>query len=229
MHLTGGRSFEQAFLANVSGKSDKKSKHKQKHRHHDKESAAKPTSDPNSLAALLAPQTDALASRSLRGSAVEASYHQANILHFLEQRAEAGKPAVSEEEISREVGVDIRRIPKLLRTLRINPHVLYQDQLYSWRGSLDTLITDVNQLRDVLRQVRYVKTSELKGSYKGYEKDLKQLREEGVIGEFTAITPKEKLYFFYDPELKKHRAPEKFRAIWETTKIEQSEKDRELN
>jgi hypothetical protein len=39
--------------------------------------------------------------------------------------------------------------------------------------------------------------------------------------------PKETLYFFYDPEFKQRRAPERIRAIWESTRIEQSEKDRE--
>jgi hypothetical protein len=134
---------------------------------------------------------------------------------------------VNEDEISAELGFDVRTMPKLVRALQKNPHVQYEDQLYQWRGSLDSVIKDRNQLEDVFKQMRFLTTTDFKGSYKGVEKDIKQLEEEGIIGVFPASTPREKLYFYYDPELSARKAPEEFRQLWETIAIPPSEKSRE--
>jgi hypothetical protein len=212
------------FLTDVTPTTDGK-KHKHRHRHHDQPSTPTPPAISSTIA-YLAPTTSATESR-LRASGASASYHLTNILHFLEQRATDGKPAVTEEEISREIGTDLRSVPKLLRALQNNPHVLFEDSLYQWRGSLDTLISDRNQLEDVLKQVRSLTTSDLKGSYKSIDKDLKQLEEDGIIGVFPASNPREKLYFYYDPDLKAKKAPAEFRGLWEKTQVPASEKARE--
>jgi hypothetical protein len=211
------------FLADVTPAAERK-KHKHHHRH-DKSST--PTAPVMSSAiAYLTPSTSATESR-LRASGASLSYHLTTILQLLEQRATDGKPAVSEEEIGHEIGVELRSIPKLLRTLQNNPHVLYEEQLYQWRGALDTQITDRNQLEDVLKQRRSLTTSDLKGSYKAVDKDLKQLEEEGIIGIFPASNPREKLYFYYDPDLKAKKTATEFRQLWETIEVPVSEKGKE--
>jgi hypothetical protein len=201
-------------------------KHHHKHHHHSEEHASsKPA--PLSAASFLAPSSSATSARHLDQYNVAATYHLSRILSFLARRSEEGKPFVSEEEIENEFGISIQDIPRLASSLRGNPQIQYEDDRYSWRSSLDRSITDRNELIDVLREVRFVKSSDLKGSYKGYEKDLKELKESGELGEFSSSAPKEKLYFAYDVELLKLKTDPEFREAWKHTQIPASRVERE--
>jgi hypothetical protein len=207
---------------------------KKHHHHHHKHRHEKPAPEPAgapetlSAASFLVPSVSNISARRLEESGVAASYHLTDILAFLQQRAAEGKPGVSEEDIEAELDLNIKKIPKLARSLQANPEVLYENKLYSWRGMLDQLIRDRSELEDAFRYRRCIQTSELKGSYKGFEKDLKAMKEEGLIGEFNASTPKEKLYFAYDQELLAKKADVLFRNKWAATAVPGTQVDREI-
>lgn len=157
---------------------------------------------------------------------LEGTYHLTNILAYLENLCVEGKPPVSEEDINQHFGIQIRDFKDLKKKLKNHPHVNYQGKLYSFNPNI--AINDKNELLDQLAKLRSVKTSEIQGAYKGYEKDLKQLTESGVIGCFNADEDRRgKLYYYFDPELTKLKAPEEFRQLWAEIKIPESSKERE--
>ena len=186
------------------------------------------------------PAEDTSAARFLAGAPVDnkalerdrslaATYHMHDILLLLEKRAEEGLRPCSEEDIEKELKIKFKDYPKLAKNLQSNPRVQYEDRLYSWRGNLESLITDKNELLDVLKRVRYLKSSDLKGCYKGCDKDLKAFIESEDIGEFRADSQHEKLYFYYDPDLKKigETVKPEFRALWHETLIPSSRVEKE--
>jgi hypothetical protein len=65
----------------------------------------------------------------------------------------------------------------------------------------------------------------LKGSYKGSEKDLRQLR--GCHRGIRWDNAEGKVEILLRPRVQTGQAPERIRTIWESTRIEESEKDRE--
>ena len=157
---------------------------------------------------------------------VQATYHLASIVHFLEKRAEEGHPEVSAEDI--EIACRVELKGKLTKRVRDHPLIQYESGRYSWRGNLESLVTNRDELLDALK-LSALKTSDLRGCYKGYEKDLKEFVEQQIVGMFSADSPKEKVYFYYDPDLMESRASSVFRDMWKTIQIPASNVDREAS
>ncbi|KAH0791306.1 transcription initiation factor IIE subunit beta-like [Histomonas meleagridis] len=153
-----------------------------------------------------------------------ATYHIMNIQNYLKERSENGQPPVSEEEINEHFQkkgnkkFEIKSIPGLRKALKNNPRITYNEKLYSYRVDLE--IFDRNQLLETLEQEKSVKLSDLQGAYKGFEKDLAALVEEGKIGQFNSDEDKKnKLYYYFDPELKARQAPQYFRDLWKKAEV----------
>lgn len=198
----------------------RKSKHRHHHRKEKDPNRGGP--EPSSAMRFLRPH-DATSTKDL-DEGVQASYYLANIVKFLEKRAEEGRPEVTADEIKAACNVELKG--KLTKRVRDHPHVQYENGRYSWRGNLESLITNVDELLDAL-QKSALKTSDLRGCYKGWEKDLKELQEQQVIGVFSADSHKEKVYFYYDPEMMKFRASDMFREMWKGIQVPTSNTDRE--
>lgn len=156
---------------------------------------------------------------------LESAYYLTNILQYLQELCQTGKPPVSEDEIFKHLHIKVHD-KDLIKKLRAHPHINYEGKMYSFRPTID--IADKNQLLDQLTKLKAVKTSELQGAYKGFDKDLKQLVEEKVIDCFNSNEDRRiKLYYYYDPDLMKLQVDQEFLQIWENIEIPDSQNDRE--
>lgn len=196
---------------------------KSKHRHHRKEKDSPRGGPEPSLAMRFLRPYDSMSTKDL-DEGDQASYHLARIVKFLEKRAEEGRPEVTADEIKAACKVELKG--KLTKRVRDHRHVQYENGRYSWRGNLESLITNKDELIAALQESA-LKTSDLRGCYKGCEKDLKELQEQQIIGVFSADSHKEKVYFYYDPEMMKYRASDMFREMWKGIQVPTSNTDRE--
>lgn len=207
---------------NKSHKKDKEHKHKHSKDKKEKSSDAAPVI---SDALTFVTRGGTNASSSIKPQ-LEGTYHLTNILQYLQDLLQNGKPPVSEEEINKHFHIKIRDFKDLLKKLKNHPHVDYEGKLFRFRPTID--IADKNQLLDQLTKLRAVKTSELQGAYKGFEKDLKQLVDDKIIDCFNSNEDRRvKLYYHYDQDLLKLQAPEEFLTLWAEIEIPESNTDRE--
>lgn len=196
---------------------------KPKHKHHKSKDKTPNPVDENSSFRFL--RQEVTTTRDMDED-VQASYHLASIVNFLEKRAEDGHPEVSAEDIENACKLELKG--KLVKRVRDHPFIQYESGRYSWRGNLESLITNRDELLEALK-LSALKTSDLRGCYKGYEKDLKEFVEQQIIGMFSADSPKEKVYFYYDPDLMESRASSMFRDMWKAIRVPESNADREAN
>ncbi|OHS96982.1 hypothetical protein TRFO_36874 [Tritrichomonas foetus] len=213
---------------NLSTEKKKKKSHHSKHKHkhsHRKDDKKEPSNAGVVTGAQALLKRSNFNESSLQPQ-LEGTYHLSNILLFLEELCQNGKPPVSEEDINEHFKIKIRSVKDLMKKLKEHPHVNYEGKMFSFRPNID--IADKNQLLDQLAKIRAAKNSELSGAYKGYEKDLKQLVEEGIIDQFNSNSDRrDKLYYYYDPELMKLKADADFRKLWSEVEIPDSQADRE--
>ena len=214
--------------ANQSMTSEQKKKsrsHKHKHRHHHSKGSKNDTV-PEGAGVVTGAQSILKRGNNETNSQLDGAYHFAEILRYLENLCMEGKPPVSEKDINEHFKIKMSDIKDLMKKLKEHPHINYEGKLFSYRPNID--IVDKNQLIDQLTKLRLVKTSDLKGAYKGFEKDLKQLVEDGIIDQFNSNGDrKDKLYYYYDPKLMKLKAPENFRKLWAEIEVPPSQVDRE--
>lgn len=202
-------------------KKDKSSKHKSK----EQKEAANEVDSAVTGAQAFVKRGGTSASSTIKPQ-LEGAYHLTNILQYLQELLQNGKPPVSEEEINKHFRIKIRDFKDLLKKLKNHPHVDYEGKLFRFRPTID--IADKNQLLDQLTKLRAVKTSELQGAYKGYEKDLKQFVNDHIIDCFNSNEERSvKLYYHYDQDLLKLKAPDEFISLWSEIEIPDSQVARE--
>lgn len=194
---------------------------KKKKRHHGN-NRTQPESLVNSGAFLLG--TSRSQAIDTQNEEITATYHISKIQKYLQERLESGLPPVSEEEINEhfqslgDKEFKISSIPGLKKRLLSNIRIRYIEKLYSYQAELE--IQDANQLLNVLKEVKSIKSSQLQGAYKGYEKDLNKYMEEGYVEQFPSDEDrKTKLYFYFEPEYKAKQAQQIFRDLWKNAQL----------
>lgn len=220
--------IREKFTQQANASLTKKKKH---HHHHKKDKKDKKKDSfvvpeaPKSAAGFLSATSKGVRSSDLMDSGLGATYHLNMIKEYLKERCAEGKPPVSDLEINEHFNIQISSIKGLTKSLKKNPYINFESNLYSFRPSIE--IGDANELLDVLKRVRCVKPADLEGCYNGYEKDLKRFVEEGKLGQFPSDTPHAKVYVYFDPDLMELQSEQYFKDLWAQVKIPDSNFDRE--
>ena len=141
----------------------------------------------------------------------------ATIKKYLQEQYEENKESISEQKLEEVTKIEISKMERLKENLKNMKNISIKNNKYIFVP--DNLIETGNDLMNILREKKFMTKSELDGNLKEVSNSLKELIQDGIIGEFPS-SHKDKVYFYFDDIYKEKKVSLKLIEEWKKTEIE---------
>jgi hypothetical protein len=155
---------------------------------------------------------------------VRAQNNLATIVEYLKLKNQESEAACTVEQIFNDTKINLGTEERVCEMLRKHDKIEYKYGKYRFKPQTEA--SDENQLLNTMRDRLFVTRKELDGN-KDAEKNAKKLVEEDIIKEFPSNEGRDKVYFFYDTELRDANPNDSFRELWRRQEIPDADDTRD--
>jgi hypothetical protein len=145
------------------------------------------------------------------------------IEEFLKRKCEENEGPSTAEQIFHETKIDLNEDKDVFNQLIKHKQISYEFGKYRFKPEFEA--GDENQLLNTLREELFITRKKLEGN-KDSEKNLKQFVEDGIVLEFPSNEGRDKVYFYYDSELRNMNPRQSFRSLWGEQRIPDNDDSR---